>query len=205
MNRYALSFSYGFPLMFHLQFWQANKLFHQGLCTVSEALVIMYAALIAGGMLCQALPFVVDITLANGAARRVFSVIERVSPINSMNDTGIKPVSVRGEIRFEDVSFAYPLQPERTVLEDASFTIPPGRTVALVGPSGSGKSTVFAILERLYLPFNGTITLDDEPIENINVSWLRSQIGYVGQDVSLFNASIHDNIAHGLSVAHEVS
>jgi ATP-binding cassette subfamily B (MDR/TAP) protein 1 len=168
--------------------------------------VILYAALLAGGMLCQALPFVVDITLANGAARRVFSVIERVSPINPMDDTGTNPASVRGEIRFEQVSFAYPSQPERTVLENVSFTVPPGRTVALVGPSGSGKSTVFAILERLYLPLDGSVTLDDDPIEDINVSWLRSQIGYVGQDVTLFNASIHDNIAHGISTAsNEVS
>ncbi|OQD83857.1 hypothetical protein PENANT_c015G09551 [Penicillium antarcticum] len=183
-----------------LGFWQANRLFHQGVCTVSEVLVILYAAMVAGGMLCQALPFVVDITLANGAARRVFSVIERVSPINPMNKMGIIPSSI-GEIQFEDVSFTYPSQPERTVLEGVSFTVPPGRTMALVGPSGSGKSTVFAILERLYLPFNGTITLGNEPLENINVAWLRSQIGYVGQDITLFDASIHDNIANGLSIA----
>ncbi|KAB8217999.1 P-loop containing nucleoside triphosphate hydrolase protein [Aspergillus novoparasiticus] len=181
-----------------LGFWQADRLFRQGYCTVSEALSILYATVVAGGMLCQALPYVVDVTKASQAANRVFSVIERVSPINSMADTGRIYGPVRGEICFDNVEFAYPSRPERTTLRDISFTVPAGHTVALVGPSGSGKSTVFGLLARLYNPIGGGIMLDNESIEEMNVAWLRSQIGYVSQDVTLFRASIHENIAHGL-------
>ncbi|KAB8260698.1 P-loop containing nucleoside triphosphate hydrolase protein [Aspergillus pseudonomiae] len=181
-----------------LGFWQADRLFRQGLCTVSEALSILYATVVAGGMLCQALPYVVDVTRASKAANRVISVIERVSPINPMAVTGRIYGPVRGEIWFDNVEFAYPSQPERTVLREISFTVPAGQTVAVVGPSGSGKSTVFALLARLYNPTGGEIMLDNEPVDALNVSWLRSQIGYVSQDVTLFRASILENIAHGL-------
>ncbi|KAE8378302.1 P-loop containing nucleoside triphosphate hydrolase protein [Aspergillus bertholletiae] len=182
-----------------LGFWQADRLFHQGRCTVSEVLSILYATVVAGGMLCQALPYVVDVTRAGQAANRVFPVIERVSPINPMADTGNIYGPVRGEITFDNVVFAYPSRPERIILREISFTVPAGHTVALVGPSGSGKSTVFALLERLYHPLGGSIMLDNQPIDEMNTSWLRSQIGFVSQDVTLLRGSIHDNIAHGLS------
>lgn len=180
------------------QIWQAEHLIHKGRCTLPEALTIIYATTVAGGMLCQALPFLVSISQAAGAARRIFSVIERVSPISPVHSAGMTPSPVQGRIRFEDVSFAYPSQSERTILNCISFEVPAGHTVALVGPSGSGKSTVFSLLERLYLPLSGRITLDDEPIEDLDVSWLRSQIGYVDQGVRLFHGSIHANIAYGL-------
>ncbi|GKZ84689.1 GTPase-activating protein [Aspergillus niger] len=181
-----------------LGFWQADRLLRQGLCTVSEALTILYATAVAGGLLCQALPFVVNIAQANAAASRVFTVIQRVSRIDPLANTGITYRQIQGEVRFEDVCFAYPSRPERNVLKGVDFVVPAGHTVAFVGASGSGKSTVFALLERFYCQTSGRITLDGEPIDEMNVSWLRSQIGYVGQDVSLFRASIHDNIAYGL-------
>lgn len=148
--------------------------------------------------MCQALPFVVNIAQANAAASRVFTVVQRVSRIDPLANTGITYRQIQGEVRFEDVCFAYPSQPERNVLKGVDFVVPAGHTVAFVGASGSGKSTVFALLERFYCQTSGRITLDGEPIDEMNVSWLRSQIGYVGQDVSLFRASIHDNIAYGL-------
>ncbi|GLA58097.1 GTPase-activating protein [Aspergillus tubingensis] len=184
-----------------LGFWQANHLLRQGRCTIPEVLTIMYAMAVAGGMLSQALPAIVNITQANAAASRVFSVIERKSPIDPSACTGVMHSGVRGEISFEGVHFTYPSRPEGEVLKDVNFVVPAGHTVAFVGPSGSGKSTVFALLERLYHPHSGRIMLDGEPIDAMNVSWLRSQIGYVGQDVTLFRASILDNIAYGLPEA----
>ena len=149
-------------------------------------------------MLCQALPFVVSIANANGAASRIFAVIDRVSAINPLEETGVKPDLVTGVIRFEDISFAYPSRLGHLVLDKVSFEVPAGDTVALVGPSGSGKSTVLALLERMYHPLSGRITIGDTPITEMNISWLRSQIGYVGQDIALFNTTLHSNIAHGL-------
>ncbi|GLA26055.1 GTPase-activating protein [Aspergillus niger] len=184
-----------------LGFWQADHLLRQGHCTISEVLTILYAMAVAGGMLSQALPSIVNITQANAAVSRVFSVIERESPIDPSASTGVTHSRVRGEISFEDIHFTYPSRPEGKVLKGVDFVVPAGHTVAFVGPSGSGKSTVFALLERLYHPHSGRIMLDGEPIDAMNVSWLRSQIGYVGQDVTLFRASIHDNIAYGLPKA----
>ncbi|GKZ36451.1 GTPase-activating protein [Aspergillus brasiliensis] len=184
-----------------LGFWQADHFVRQGRCTISEALTILYAMAVAGGMLSQALPSIVNITQANAAASRVFSVIERESPIDPSVCTGVTHSQVRGEISFEEIRFTYPSRPEEEVLKGVNLIVPAGHTVALVGPSGSGKSTVFALLERLYRPSSGRVMLDGVPIDAMNVSWLRSQIGYVGQDVTLFRASIHDNIAYGLPKA----
>ncbi|KAJ5116806.1 hypothetical protein N7456_001154 [Penicillium angulare] len=181
-----------------LGIWQANRLYHEGLCTLSEALTILYATAVAGGILTQALPSLADITQANGAVSRVFSIIDRPSTLDYEERVGDKFGSIRGEIRFENVTFSYPSRPEKSVLQGVSFNVFPGQTVALIGPSGSGKSTLFNLLERLYPPLGGQIFVDDQPIEELNVSWLRSQIGYVSQDIALFDASIHENVAHGL-------
>lgn len=156
---------------------------------------------VAGGMLSQALPFLPAIIQAHGAVSRVLSVIDRTSPSNSACSAGRTIKSFRGWIEFQNVNFAYPSQPNRTILDCLTFNVLPGQTVAFVGASGSGKSTVLCLLERLYLPSNGCITVDHEPIEELSISWLRSQMGYVDQDVGLFRASIHDNIAYGLHVS----
>ncbi|KAJ5999440.1 hypothetical protein N7451_007250 [Penicillium sp. IBT 35674x] len=184
-----------------LGLWQASRLFQQGKCTIPEALTILYAAAVAGGMLSQVLPCIVDLTQANGAAGRVFTIIDRPSPIDALESKGDRLDSLRGDIKFEDVHFVYPSRPERAILEGVSFHVPAGQTVAFVGPSGSGKSTVLSLLERLYCPLGGHIMVDGQPIEDLNISWLRSRIGCVSQDVTLFEGSIHDNIANGLDHA----
>ncbi|KAJ5652785.1 hypothetical protein N7507_010211 [Penicillium longicatenatum] len=186
-----------------LGLWQANHLFQQGQCTIPEALTVLWAAAVAGGMLSQALPCLVDITQANGAASRVFAIIDRRSPIDASNDKAYQLESLRGDIRFENVRFAYPSRPEKVIFEGLSFHVPAGQTVAFVGPSGSGKSTLFSLLERLYCHLGGNIMVDDQSIEDLNISWLRSRIGYVSQEITLFDGSIHDNIANGLHKAVE--
>ncbi|RAK77052.1 ABC transporter ATP-binding protein [Aspergillus fijiensis CBS 313.89] len=184
-----------------LGIWQANRRVHESACTIAEALTILYAMTVAGGMLSQALPFLPAIIQAHGAVSRVLSVIDRTSPSNSACSAGRTIKSFRGWIEFQNVNFAYPSQPNRTILDCLTFNVLPGQTVAFVGASGSGKSTVLCLLERLYLPSNGCITVDHEAIEELSISWLRSQMGYVDQDVGLFRASIHDNIAYGLHVS----
>jgi ATP-binding cassette subfamily B protein len=100
-----------------------------------------------------------------------------------------------GEIRFEDVVFAY--DPERVVLKGISFTVPAGRTVAVVGPSGAGKSTISRILYRFYDITSGRVTIDGQDIRDVTQASLRAVIGIVPQDTVLFNDTVRYNIGYG--------
>ena len=115
---------------------------------------------------------------------------------------GAKPLVVSGgEIRFEDVVFAY--DPERIVLKGISFTVPAGKTVAIVGPSGAGKSTISRILYRFYDIKSGRVTIDGQDIRDVTQESLRAVIGIVPQDTVLFNDTVKYNIAYGRIGANE--
>ncbi|MEQ8229622.1 MAG: ABC transporter ATP-binding protein/permease [Rhodospirillales bacterium] len=106
------------------------------------------------------------------------------------------PMTVNGgEVRFENVSFAYDTR--RSVLKDVSFTVPAGRTVAIVGPSGSGKSTISRLLFRFYDVSDGRVLIDGQDIRKVTQKSLRAAIGMVPQDTVLFNDTIYYNIAYG--------
>jgi subfamily B ATP-binding cassette protein MsbA len=102
---------------------------------------------------------------------------------------------VRGNIRFEDVSFAY--NPDEPILKNVSFEVKPGETVALVGHSGAGKTTLVSLLLKLYVPQTGAIALDGVNLNELDHSWLRQQISIVSQDIFLFNDTIENNIKYG--------
>ena len=115
---------------------------------------------------------------------------------------GATPLAVGGgEVRFEDVVFAY--DPERTVLKGISFTVPAGKTVAIVGPSGAGKSTISRILYRFYDIKGGSVKIDGQDIREVTQASLRASIGIVPQDTVLFNDTVRYNIAYGRIGANE--
>jgi ATP-binding cassette subfamily B (MDR/TAP) protein 1 len=103
-----------------------------------------------------------------------------------------------GEITLEDVTFSYPSRPTVPVVKSLSLKFPAGKTAALVGASGSGKSTIVALVERFYDPINGIVMLDGVNVKDLNLRWLRSQIGLVSQEPTLFATTIKGNVAHGL-------
>lgn len=103
---------------------------------------------------------------------------------------------LKGEIRFEDVTFSYPTHPEKPILDGCSFTIAPGEVVGIAGPSGSGKSTLSALLELFYQPNQGSIFLDDTPLSTINPQWLRNNVGIVPQNITIFTGTVADNIRY---------
>jgi ATP-binding cassette subfamily B protein len=106
-----------------------------------------------------------------------------------------------GEIKFDNVVFAY--DPERIVLKGISFTVPAGKTVAVVGPSGAGKSTISRILYRFYDIKSGQVTIDGQDIRDVTQASLRAAIGIVPQDTVLFNDTVKYNIAYGRIGANE--
>ncbi|MBQ6217299.1 MAG: ABC transporter ATP-binding protein [Erysipelotrichaceae bacterium] len=104
---------------------------------------------------------------------------------------------LNGDIRFDEVCFSYNLDEKREVLDHISFTVPKGKTIALVGPSGGGKTTICHLLPKFYHPQSGVISIDGNDIEDITMQSLRENIGIVQQDVFLFSGSFADNIAYG--------
>ena len=100
-----------------------------------------------------------------------------------------------GAVEFENVCFSY--DPRRQVLEDVTFSVPPGKTVAIVGPSGAGKSTISRLLFRFYDVGGGHIRIDGQDIRDVTQASLRSAIGIVPQDTVLFNDTVYYNIAYG--------
>ncbi len=110
---------------------------------------------------------------------------------------GQLPETPRGEIVFQDVSFAYRNAEKMPVVRDLSLTISPGETVAVVGPSGAGKSTLFSLLMRFYDPVSGDIRLNGVALPDLDPEDLRRHIALVPQDTAIFGASIAENIAYG--------
>lgn len=106
-------------------------------------------------------------------------------------------------IAFKDVTFAYPTRPKKTILNGFDLVVNQGQTVALVGPSGQGKSTTVGMIERFYDPQEGTVEYLGQDIKDLNVAWYRDQIGYVGQEPTLFNDTIARNVAYGHPEATE--
>ncbi len=151
--------------------------------------------------------------------RKFFSVLDITPDINP-NIGGKTIADLKGEIQFKDVSFAYPYRQsaeqieneeesegnelEHTV-ENVSFTIPAGAKVGFVGVSGSGKSTIVNLMRRYYDTTSGEILIDGEPLKELDLHWLRSQIGNVEQKIDLFDRSIRDNILFGLPTHTEIS
>lgn len=139
-----------------------------------------------------------------GAAAKLFAVIDRVPPIDSGNPGGLKPEHIKGEITLTGINFFYPSRPTVQVVKDLSLHFPAGKTAALVGASGSGKSTIVSLVERFYDPATGKVEIDGVDVREWNVKYLRSQIGLVSQEPTLFATTIWGNVAHGLiNTPHE--
>jgi len=106
-------------------------------------------------------------------------------------------LSKKLQLKFNDVTFAYPTRLSKNVFDGFSLNVRKGETLALVGPSGGGKSTTVGMIERFYDPKSGSIEFGGVDLKKLNVHWLRDQIGFVGQEPVLFNDSVANNIAYG--------
>ncbi|KAG2071587.1 P-loop containing nucleoside triphosphate hydrolase protein [Suillus decipiens] len=183
---YALAFDFG------------TTLINEGHADAGQVINVFMAILIGSFSLALLAPELQAITRACGAAAKIFATIERVPDIDSENPGGLKPAKVTGEITFEDVKFNYPSRADVPILKGIDITFPAGKTTALVGASGSGKSTIVSLTERFYDPLSGSVKLDGTDLRELNIKWLRSQIGLVSQEPVLFATTIRANVAYGL-------
>ncbi|OBZ71083.1 Leptomycin B resistance protein pmd1 [Grifola frondosa] len=183
---YGLAFDFG------------TTLINRGEATPGQIVNVIFSVLIGSFSLALLAPEMQAITQARGAAAKLYDTIDCVPPIDSADESGLKPEKCIGEITFEHVDFNYPSRPNVTIVKDLSITFPAGKTTALVGASGSGKSTVISLVERFYDPLAGAVKLDGVNVRDLNLKWLRMQIGLVSQEPTLFATTIKGNVAHGL-------
>jgi subfamily B ATP-binding cassette protein MsbA len=145
----------------------------------------------------------VNVAIQQGlaAAARVFEIVESEPHVREAPDAVSLP-RVTGEVAFDRSCFAYGDGPQ--VLKDVSLTVRPGEVVALVGPSGAGKTSMANLIPRFYDPSEGRVLIDGRDLRHVTLASLRSQIGLVPQDTTLFSGTIEDNIRYGgLEATHE--
>ena len=135
----------------------------------------------------------VDMIRSMALFDRIFEYFDL--PVEIDNDPqALRPESFAGELAFEEVSFHY--DPDQSILNNVSFELKPGSSVAIVGPSGAGKSTIINLIPRLYDVTGGRILLDGVDIRKLDLAFLRQHIGVVTQDTYLFNGTIRENLLY---------
>jgi ATP-binding cassette, subfamily B, multidrug efflux pump len=140
-----------------------------------------------------------QLSRAGVSAERIFEILDVQSEV--ADQPGAAPLPpIEGRVAFEDVSFRY-FGGEGRVLDHVSFAAAPGQTVAIMGQTGSGKSTIINLIPRFYDVTGGRVLVDGHDVRDITLESLRSQIGIVLQDTTLFSGTIRENIAYGRSDA----
>jgi ATP-binding cassette subfamily B protein len=157
---------------------------------------VLYAAFAAAG-LGQLSEVWGEVSAASGAAERLFEILRVKSMIAAPASPRAMAAPARGDVGFDNVSFAYPTRPDTLAVDGVSLNVRAGEKVAIVGPSGAGKSTLFHLLLRFYDPASGAISFDGVPIREADPRQLRARIALVPQESVVFAASARDNIRFG--------
>ncbi len=187
---YCLAFWYGTRLI--LNSCESDSGYSAG-----DLMIVFFSAFMGSMKIGQALPYIEAFSIARGAGASIFSVIKTKSTIKSSPEVGLVPSKVTGNILFDKVCFNYPSRPGVKILKNLSFEVVSGQSVALVGTSGCGKSTCIQLLLRFYDPLEGKVCIDGYDIRDLNIDWMRAQIGMVGQEPVLFGTTIGENIRYG--------
>ena len=207
--------------------YKAMGIFHSGMTMLTDMLYLV--VLIAGGLfffygkinIGEFTAYLLYISLFLDPIKRFITLFEQMqegmtgfkrfveimdTPIETDSENAVTLDSPKGEILFENVSFAYRPEPgaeTREVIHNITLKIPAGKMVALVGPSGGGKTTICNLIPRFYEISQGRITIDGKDIRHLTRRSLRAAVGIVSQDVFLFNGTIRENIAYGSPNATE--
>jgi ATP-binding cassette, subfamily B, bacterial len=157
---------------------------------------VLYAVLVAGSFAALAEVWG-EVQRAAGAMERIMELLTTTPEIRDPVTPLPAARPARGEVQVQGVEFCYPARPDRKALDEVSFTVPAGCTVALVGPSGAGKTTVFQLLLRFYEPQSGRILLDGVDIGAMRLADLRGALAMVPQETVIFSTSARENIRYG--------
>jgi ATP-binding cassette subfamily B (MDR/TAP) protein 1 len=183
--------------VYALVFWYGSTLVANKTITFRELNQSMFGILMTAMAMGQNIAIAPDLGKGQAAVNSIFRLLERKSKIDPFNPEGQKPSVLLGDLSFENIDFAYPTRPDVTVLAKFNLQVKHGQTVAFVGTSGSGKSTLVLLLERFYDPLAGCVKVDGIDVRELNLEWLRGQIGIVSQEPVLFKGSIMENIRSG--------
>ncbi|KAJ6993333.1 ABC transporter B family member 1 [Populus alba x Populus x berolinensis] len=187
-----------------LLLWYGGYLVRHHYTNGGLAIATMFAVMIGGLGIGQAIPSMGAFAKAKVAAAKIFRIIDHKPAIDRNSESGLELESVTGLVALKNIDFAYPSRPDARILNNFSLNVPAGKTIALVGSSGSGKSTVVSLIERFYDPNSGQVLLDGHDIKTLKLRWLRQQIGLVSQEPALFATTIKENILLGRPDADQV-
>ncbi|XP_051921770.1 ATP-binding cassette, sub-family B (MDR/TAP), member 4 isoform X17 [Hippocampus zosterae] len=182
---YAVCFSFGAWLVAH------GQMDVQAVFLV--LLAIVYGSIAVG----EAHSFSPNYAKAKLSAAHIMMLLDRQPAIDNLSHEGQSLDQFDGNVQLEGVKFNYPSRHDVPVLRGLNLKVSKGETLALVGSSGCGKSTIFQLLERFYDTTQGNVTFDSVNVKELNIHWLRSQIGMVSQEPVLFDCSLAENIAYG--------
>ncbi len=168
-----------------------------GRMTTGELGQFVFYALIGGGSVGALAEVWNELQRAAGGMGRIAELLNETPTIRAPAAPRRLPAPVKGEIRFDNVSFHYPSRPDLPALDDFDLTVRPGETVALVGPSGAGKSTVFSMLLRFHDAQSGSVRIDGVDLRDLDPAHLREHIALVPQQPTIFAASAAENIRYG--------
>uniref|UniRef100_H2ZR96 Bile salt export pump n=1 Tax=Ciona savignyi TaxID=51511 RepID=H2ZR96_CIOSA len=200
---YGISFGFSQCIVFFAYaatFRFGAWLVDEGLMEFQNVYKCLMAVIFGAFAVGQTSSFAPDYAAARIAANRMFKLLDRVPLIDSEDKSGQK--FTQGNINFNSIKFFYPTRPDVQVLKGLTNAIKQGQTVALVGQSGCGKSTCIQLLERFYDPVEGIVSLDGKNTQELQITWLRAQMGIVSQEPVLFDRSIADNIRYGDNSRH---
>ena len=166
----------------------------EGQASIAEIVSFMGFATLLIGRLESGVQFASKVFFQLPGLEDFFAVLDAKSSVPEKTPA-VELEAKAGEVRFDHVSFAYPGGPN--ILSDVSFTAKPGTSVALVGQTGAGKSTAMNLLQRLWDPISGSVTIDGQDMRDVSLESLRRSIGVVFQESMLFNRSIRENLRMG--------
>ncbi|XP_008429877.1 ATP-dependent translocase ABCB1 [Poecilia reticulata] len=163
-----------------------------------EGVFLVISAVLFGAMAVgEANSFAPNYAKAKMSASHLLMLLSKEPEIDNLSEKGDTPDMFDGNVSFKDVKFNYPSRPDIPILRGLNLSVKKGETLALVGSSGCGKSTTIQLLERFYDPREGRVVMDNVDVKQLNIHWLRSQIGIVSQEPVLFDCTLAENISYG--------